>query len=255
MKSIAQESLVERMRFLIKESYLILTAKISSGSIKINKEASMQLHYSNILLKLSEIYQIRSDEKFEIILEAGVKIDSSVHERLKKGNFPEIDLIFSGTNLSNGEVYNIAVEMKFYKKYSSSGKLRGASNLFMRDVYTDIEMLELYQQHLDKEGSRIKQIHEGFFIAGTDFEYFTKKPNDKKANCWLCDTSDGAIIKKNEEIVSEHTENKEKVIYNYKFSQNYEFKWDTLENKTKAELENDNFYFCLLNSNLTKSAA
>ena len=234
------KNMQDRMEYLIDETLAILMAKVSSGMVKINKEASFQLHFSNILLKLSEIYTLNNDEKLEIILESSINFPKEIQAVLKKGKVPEVDILFIAKDKGK-TIFSIAIELKFYKEYSSTGKSRGATNLFMRDVYVDIEMLEHYQTCGQVDQLEVDKINQGVLIIGTDFEYFTKRPEKSDANCWVCDTSSGAKVTKGKNIMSNHTVNGEKKEYPFCFKSDYEFNWKSAFNNKIVAKENDYF--------------
>jgi hypothetical protein len=59
-----------RLDFIIDLSWKIFFGKITSGRIKINKESSMQLHYSSILKTIGETLCILPGETFSLELES-----------------------------------------------------------------------------------------------------------------------------------------------------------------------------------------
>jgi len=126
-------SFEERMRKSISFAWSIFSEKVGSGLIYINKEASMQLQFSYILQQVVPLICFQSNENVKIELETGVKV---------QGKSREIDLVLVGT--SGSGTYKIAVEMKCYREYASSGGKRGATDIFMKDVYEDLHLLESY---------------------------------------------------------------------------------------------------------------
>lgn len=62
------ESLKNRARDLISFSWNIFSKKVGNGIININKEASMQLQYANILQQLLPIIIINGDESLTLEL-------------------------------------------------------------------------------------------------------------------------------------------------------------------------------------------
>ncbi|MAR92739.1 MAG: hypothetical protein CML06_17935 [Pseudomonadales bacterium] len=172
MSNIESEAFTERMRAAISLSWVMFSRKVGSGLIPINKEASMQLQYAYVLQQLIPLITFHENESFEIELETGVNIN---------GRLKEIDLLFSGTFGEDKHV--IAIEMKCYRTLSSSGGNRGATDIFMKDVYEDLRLLEEY---IDAGIS-----DEGVSLVMNDLERLVK-PKKKTAKCWDYDISQGA---------------------------------------------------------------
>lgn len=82
----------------------------------------------------------RPGEEAQIELETRVVVDDRTRE---------MDLKLVGH--SPNEKHTIAVEMKCYRKLASSGKPRAAQDIFRKDVYEDLALLEKYriQGHAD----------------------------------------------------------------------------------------------------------
>jgi len=163
-----------RIRQAISMAWSIFMRKVGNGILPINKEASMQLHYAYILKQLLPLITFTSDEKAEIELETSVSIGEGIKE---------VDLILKGQS-DSGE-HNIAVEMKCYKTYASSGKPRGATDIFMKDVYDDLRLLENYVD------SGI--VHQGVALVMNDLERLVH-PKRKDAKCWTYDISNNTHI-------------------------------------------------------------
>ena len=164
-----------RLRNAISLAWEIFIRKAGNGLLVINKEASMQLHYAYILQQVLPLVIFHRNETAIIELETGV----SLHEGTK-----EVDLLLKGTS-ENGS-HKIAVEMKCYKKYASSGNLRGATDIFMKDVYEDLRLLETYIT----SGIADK----GVSLVMNDLERLVR-PKNKNAKCWAYDISDGTTTK------------------------------------------------------------
>jgi len=164
-----------RLRESISVAWSIFTRKVGYGLIEINKEASMQLQYAYILQQILPLLTYRNNEEAKIELETGVPLNESTKE---------IDLLLSGTS-SEGE-RKIAVEMKCYRTIASSGGKRGATDIFMKDVYEDLQLLEKYIEagHADR----------GVSLVMNDMANFVN-PRNKNAKCWDYDISQGTIIK------------------------------------------------------------
>ena len=125
-------SFEERLRKSISFAWQVFREKTGATLLPINKEASMQLHYSYLLQQMIPLFCFHEDESVKIELETSVKINDIPRE---------IDLVLKG-NDSRGCCHKIAVEMKCYRKFASSGRLRGATDIFMKDIYSDLHLLE-----------------------------------------------------------------------------------------------------------------
>ncbi len=129
----------ERLRKSISFAWQIFREKTGAKLLPINKEASMQLHYSYVLQQVIPLICFHEDESVKIELETGVRVND---------NYRVIDLVLKGKN-SHGLYHNVAVEMKCYRQKTSSGGQRGASDIFMKDVYGDLHLLEEYCEYSD----------------------------------------------------------------------------------------------------------
>lgn len=165
----------KRLRESISVAWSIFTRKVGYGLIEINKEASMQLQYSYILQQILPLLTYRNNEEARIELETGVPLGESTKE---------IDLLLSGISPDGGT--KIAVEMKCYRTFASSGGKRGATDIFMKDVYEDLQLLEKYI-----EAGHATQ---GVSLVMNDMENLVN-PRSKKAKCWNYDISHGTKIK------------------------------------------------------------
>ncbi len=172
---ITSEIFTKRLRYAISMAWSIFTRKVGNGILPINKEASMQLQYAYILQQLLPLITFKSDEKARIELEAGVNIGNGIKE---------VDLILKGQ--TNSVEYNIAVEMKCYRTYASSRGLRGATDIFMKDVYDDLRLLEVYIES--------GNAHQGISLVMNDLERLVN-PKRKDAKCWTYDISNNTHIR------------------------------------------------------------
>ena len=168
---ITSESFKVRLRESISVAWLIFMRKVGHGLLPINKEASMQLQYAYILQQLLPLITFHPSEKVTLELETGVNVN---------GSWREIDLLLIGE--ANEEKHVIAVEMKCYKTIASSGGKRGATDIFMKDVYEDFQLLEQYME----EG----HAHQGVSLIMNDLKNLVH-PKKKEAKCWDYDTSHG----------------------------------------------------------------
>lgn len=174
MPNLEAENLPERMRAAVSESWLIFSRKVGGGLIPINKEASMQLQFAYILQQLAPLITFHENESLQVELETGVRVDDSSRE---------IDLMFSG-QWSGGE-HKIAIEMKCYRTLAASGGKRGATDIFMKDVYFDLFLLERYVE--------LNIANQGVSLVMNDMERLVN-PSKKEAKCWRYDTSHGATF-------------------------------------------------------------
>lgn len=172
MHTIESENHSERMRAAISLAWAIFSRKAGGGSIIINKEASMQLQYAYVLQQLLPLIKFNEKEQFEIELETGVQVNS-------RGR--EIDLLFRGRFEDKKHV--IAVEMKCYRTLAASGGKRGATDIFMKDVYEDLHLLE----QCVSQGIA----HEGIGLVMNDLNRLVT-PKRKDAKCWDYDISNDA---------------------------------------------------------------
>ena len=158
-------SFEERLRKSITFAWQVFMEKTGSKLLSINKEASMQLHYSYILQQVIPLICLRKGETVNIELETSVKINGRNHE---------IDLTLDGMN-PQGRHHKIAVEMKCYRERTSSGGNRGATDIFMKDVYEDLSFLEEYCDHV---------YHQGVALVMNDREGFVF-PEKREGKCWF----------------------------------------------------------------------
>jgi len=172
--NIEAESFPERMRAAVNLSWIMFSRKVGNGLIPINKEASMQLQYAYVLQQLLPLITFHENEIFEIELETGVQVN---------GKSREIDLLFTGE--FGEQKHIIAIEMKCYRTLAASGGNRGATDIFMKDVYEDFYLLEQYVL------SGIAQ--EGISLVMNDLPRLVN-PKNKNAKCWDYDISNGATF-------------------------------------------------------------
>lgn len=210
------EQLINRVKDVIDVCWDSFSAKVGSGLLLINKEASMQLQFAYILKNSIDLIIHHVNESVSIELETGIQVN---------GRMRECDIIVH-IKKDNEEVI-LPIEMKCYKTISSSGKLRGAQDLFRYGVYEDLELLESY---VNKDKNRLL----GIQLTMTDNRNFVY-PKSKKGKSWGYDVSDDTIIKNGIEINIPigGKEASAKLIHNY------HFKWVT----------KGHFYFLKLQGN------
>lgn len=172
MASIESQDFADRMRVAISLGWGMFSRKVGTGLLPINKEASMQLQYAYVLQQLLPLITFHEEESFEIELETSAVVDKRTRE---------IDLLFSGC--SNDQEHKIAVEMKCYRTIASSGGQRGATDIFMKDVYFDLFLLERYVA--------LGIASAGVSLVMNDMERLVN-PKQKDAKCWRYDISQGA---------------------------------------------------------------
>jgi hypothetical protein len=160
------------MRGAVSLAWSLFSRKVGGRLVEINKEASMQLHFAYILQQILPLIAFQPDEKFRLELETHAKVDASGCE---------MDVLLSGE--SDVVKHRIAVELKCYKTKASSGGMRGATDIFMKDVYEDLAVLERYVECGHAE--------EGVALVMNDMERLVN-PKNKEAKCWHYDISHGA---------------------------------------------------------------
>jgi hypothetical protein len=170
--NIESEDLSLRMRAAVSFAWSLFAKKVGGGLVEINKEASMQLQFGYVLQQLLPLIAFHKTEKFALELETGARMGNSTCE---------IDVLFTG--ISEVQVHRIAIELKCYRTLASSGGRRGATDIFMKDVYEDLAILEQYIE--------ASHAHEGIALVMNDMERLIR-PKDKSAKCWHYDISHGA---------------------------------------------------------------
>jgi hypothetical protein len=168
---ITDTSFDSRLRSAISAAWAVFARKVGSTLIPINKEASMQLQYAYVLKQLLPLAVQYPDESAELELEPGVRMAAGSNN---------IDLLVHGT--SSAGITKIAVEMKCYRKLAASGGTRGAHDIFMKDVYEDLQILEQYVA----QGIASR----GVALVMNDLERFVN-PTVISGKCWTYDTSQG----------------------------------------------------------------
>jgi hypothetical protein len=121
MQTVIPQTKQQRLRRTLDAAWDILSQRIATGRVTINKEASLQLHYSSILLSYGELLCTDPGETFSIELESAFERHS-------------IDI-----TCSLGDV-RAAIELKCFRKHS-----KRAVDTDMYDVLLDIQRLLSYQ--------------------------------------------------------------------------------------------------------------
>lgn len=200
-----------RIEELIHLTWNIFQQKVWNELLKLNKEASMQLHYSYILQESIPLIIFEKNESIIVELESWVKIYNSNKE---------VDLLITWKKWDIE--YKIAIEMKFYKKLASSGKSRWASDIFKKDVYEDLQLLEKYKT--------FNHCYKWIELIITDYEWFIN-PKNKLTKSWDYDISQWA--KWGSKIYNTPIWWKE---VNINLYNNYTFNW----------IKNWKYFFCLI---------
>lgn len=168
---VTSESFEIRLRQAISVAWLVFARQVGGGLIPINKEASMQLQYAYVLKQLLPLTLHHRGETAELELETGVKTNLG---------WNNIDVLLRGT--SPLQEIKIAIEMKCYRSRAASGGTRGAHDIFMKDVYEDLAILEEYVQ--------LGHASTGVALVMNDLQRFVN-PKVKSGKCWAYDISDG----------------------------------------------------------------
>src|SRR5690606_2309893 len=173
MKNIIPEDIDEKIKWIIDFSWSICLNKIQNQEIKVNKEASLQLQYANILKQTLYLVKFAPDERFEIELESSYFIN-------KKQIIADIVIEYKNSEISKKH----AIELKFYKTFASSGGKRGAGDIFMCSVYKDLYYSELYIDN--------KNVDFVTCLILTDYSNFIN-PKSKDSKNWDYDISDNTL--------------------------------------------------------------
>ncbi len=165
------KSISDRVTWAIQFAWTITVDKIVNSEIKINKEASLQMHFSTILKTVLDLIKFSPTDRIEIELETTVKVGKKPYI---------IDIFISYTDGVIAEKHSI--ELKCYKTISYSGGKRGAGDIFMYSVYLDLYYSVLYLAN--------KIADRATCLILTDYENFIN-PKSKKTKNWTFDISQG----------------------------------------------------------------
>ncbi|CAA0260800.1 hypothetical protein [Tenacibaculum maritimum] len=168
------EQLINRVKDVIDVCWDSFSAKVGSGLISINKEASMQLQFAYLLKSTIDLTIYNIDESVSIELETSIPV---------KGKIRVCDIVLK---ITKGDItFNLPIELKCYRNISSSsGKLRGAQDLFKYGVYEDLELIENYCNETTLQGIQLTM------TDAINFPY----PKYKKGKSWDYDISNGTNI-------------------------------------------------------------
>jgi hypothetical protein len=167
-------ALEDRLRDAVSIAWQAFARKVGNRTVPVNKEASMQLHYAYLLKQLLPLAIHASDESAEIELEAGVRVPAGPRNA---------DILVKG--ISGTATCVIAIELKCYRNIASSGGTRGAHDIFMKDVYEDLHVLEEYVA----AGIASR----GVALVTNDLRRFVH-PTKKSGKCWSYDISHGTVF-------------------------------------------------------------
>lgn len=202
----------KRIQDIINECWVAFIQQLSERTIRISKEASMQLEFS-YLLKTNINKAIKNiDESIWVDLEKAVVINNRSRE---------IDVVIE---ISKGKMTRfLPIEMKCYRTFATSGGRRAAHDIFKYKVYEDMELLESY--------SNLPNYINGIQLTVTD-NVSMVFPKNKNAKSWTYDTSEGTRLRGGVNLntpIGGHP-------VNLVLSKNYTFNWDN----------RNGFYFLML---------
>lgn len=151
------DEFIERIRAVIDLCWTSFSAKVGNGLIGVNKEASMQLQFAYILKTVIGLSVHSPDETVTVELETGVPVGTRIRE---------CDVV---VRIRKGEDFKcLPIELKCYKYLASSGNKRGAVDIFYKDVYADLELLEAY--------ANVPSFLPGIQLTMTDFRNIPYPP-------------------------------------------------------------------------------
>lgn len=209
-----QGSFEERLRAAISFAWDVFGRKVGAGIIVVNKEASMQLLYANILGQTLPLFMIEIDESSSVELEKGVRVE---------GKLREMDILVIGKKADL--IHRIAIEVKCYRTKAASGGNRGATDIFMKDVYDDLHILERYCEEGHAE--------QGVALVMNDRIGFVN-PKKKGSKCWDYDISHGTEV--SPVVLTTQVGTTKNPIY-INLKRNYKFVWSRCNSFWFAELE------------------
>lgn len=191
---------------IIEQAFRLFCNKLAHGGLNAKNEIAFQCELGIMLKTLGQLYEFKTNDKFQIDFETTIKLDQdSVKSKTKNAR---IDVLIKYT--LNEKVTKAAIELKFFKKENH----REPNNRY--DVFKDLSNLEQYKKN---------DIDICYFILATDHEHYVSQQNYSK------DTSDfdfkhGTNYKANT-ILSYRT--KKPYGLDLKLTQDYEFRWVTVE--------------------------
>lgn len=148
----------ERIIQVVDLAYECLRTKVNGGRIKVDNEASLQLHFGSILKTVGELFETSKDEHFSIELEKSIFLEKKTFGK-SRSNRAKIDIFCEFSNTISGVNETCAIELKFFKKANQ----REPNNRY--DAFLDIANLEQYE-------SIAKHC---FLIVATDHDHYVNK--------------------------------------------------------------------------------
>lgn len=165
----------ERLRTAVTWAWQALALKIGHGQLAVSREASLQLQFAALLHQVLPLFIHRASEVATVDLERGVKVS---------GQSYDMDVFVHGESAEE-EPASVAIELKCYRVHAASGGKRGATDIFMKDVYEDLQVLERYcAPGIARAGVALVMNEHRHFVH----------PSRKDAKCWAYDISHGATV-------------------------------------------------------------
>jgi len=132
----------------------------------------MQLKYTYILQQLLPMIKFTSEDKIELELETNLITDIGIKT---------VDIFIKSKDLNEEKTF--AIEIKCYKLKTSTGGNRSAQDIFKKDAYYDLFLLEKYCKN--------KSADHGIGLVMTDYENYIY-PKRKDTKSWIFDISQDA---------------------------------------------------------------
>ncbi|MNI25544.1 hypothetical protein D3C73_791980 [compost metagenome] len=133
-EKITKENLIERVDFILKESWQLFKAHCIYGRASLHKEASFQHHFANIIQHVGNLYCVTKREAFYVDLEY------SIAKQVGFNRKADIDIICELTNFELNETVKVAIELKHTIKPGD------ATDIGRIGSYQDIHRLELLKE-------------------------------------------------------------------------------------------------------------
>lgn len=150
--------LTDRLNRVFELAYDCLRLKINGGLIRVDNEASLQLHFSAILKSVGELHEVHRDEFFFIELEKPVKRTKTLFRKSGSAK-AKVDIFCGYSDAAGGKTHACAIELKHFKKKNH----REPNNRY--DVFADIHNLENYGSFADC----------CFLVVATDHEHYVNQ--------------------------------------------------------------------------------
>lgn len=135
MKEIpANNNINDRVESIIKQTLNIYINRLRTSYYEIGLEATFQLHFSKILQDLLDINTFSAKERFEVLLEKNILINS-------KKDY--VDVVIR--HIENNTVSLYLIELKFKKKSDSApdlGNIVSYIDMYNLDCHKKLKMLK-----------------------------------------------------------------------------------------------------------------